>query len=139
MSEQQNVALIQSIYDAFGRGDIQYIMDRLADDVEWKLEAPASISYAGHRRGKKEVMGFFEGIGTSETNQKLTIDHLFGQGDMVAGFGRYAGVVKSTGKSFDTAIAHYFRVRDGKVVEFVDYIDTAASADARAATSAAGR
>jgi len=139
MNGQQNVALIQSVYDAFSRGDIQFIMDRLTDDVDWKLEGPSAIPYVGHRRGKKEVMGFFEGLATTETGHKLTMNHIFSQGDMVASFGRYAATVKATGKRFDSAIAHYFKIRDGKIAEFVDHINTAAIADARVATSAAGR
>ena len=33
MSEQQNAALIQSLYDAFSRGDLPFILDRLTEDV----------------------------------------------------------------------------------------------------------
>ncbi len=51
MSEQQNAELIKSVYDAFGRGDLAYILDRLAEDVDWTLEGPAIIPYAGKRKG----------------------------------------------------------------------------------------
>jgi ketosteroid isomerase-like protein len=30
-----NVATVQSIYEAFGRGDIPAILDRISDDVIW--------------------------------------------------------------------------------------------------------
>jgi ketosteroid isomerase-like protein len=41
MNEQQNAALVRSLYDAFDRQDIQFIRDHLTDDVEWTLEGPA--------------------------------------------------------------------------------------------------
>ena len=38
MNEQQNQALIQNMYDAFGRGDIHTILNNLTDDVEWTMQ-----------------------------------------------------------------------------------------------------
>jgi ketosteroid isomerase-like protein len=35
MAESDNVALVGRIYEAFGRGDIAYILDQLTDDVRW--------------------------------------------------------------------------------------------------------
>ena len=31
-----NLATVQSIYEAFGKGDVPSILDTLADDVEWE-------------------------------------------------------------------------------------------------------
>ncbi len=35
MSEA-NLALVQQLYAAFGRGDIAAVLDMLADDIEWR-------------------------------------------------------------------------------------------------------
>jgi ketosteroid isomerase-like protein len=32
---RSNTDLIRSLYEAFGRGDIPYVLAQLADDVEW--------------------------------------------------------------------------------------------------------
>ena len=137
MSEQQNAALIQSLYDAFSRGDVQHILDSVTDDVEWTLEGPSIIPFAGARKGPSEVLGFFQALGTTQTNQKLTAEVWCALGDTVATLGRYAGTVTATGKSFDTAVAHFFTIRGGKVARFVDLGDTAAFAAAYTATSSA--
>jgi ketosteroid isomerase-like protein len=137
MNEQQNTALIQKMYDDFGRGDIPAILAALADDVEWSLEGPAIVPYTGNRKGPAEVLGFFEGLVTTQTNMKLTIEHWVAQGDIVATVGRYSGTVTATGKSFDTAIAHFFTIKDGKVTRLVDFGDTAAFAEAYTATASA--
>jgi ketosteroid isomerase-like protein len=139
MSEQQNVALIQSVYDAFGRGDIQFILNNLTDDVEWTLEGPSIIPFAGKRKGHAQVKQFFEALATTQTHQKLTMEPLIAQGDKVAGIGRYAATVTATGKSFDGHVSHFFTVRGGKIARFVDVADTAAMADAYRAASAAAR
>ena len=139
MNEQQNTALIQSVYDAFGRGDIPFILARLTDDVDWTMEGPSIIPYGGKRRGVKEVIGFFEALASTQTGHKLTINQMFAKGDMVATFGRFAATVTATGKSFDSVVAHLFTVRDGKIAGFVDIVDTAAMADAYVASAAAAR
>ena len=33
MSTEENVHAVEAIFDAFGRGDIPYILDQLTDDV----------------------------------------------------------------------------------------------------------
>jgi hypothetical protein len=130
MNEQANTALIQSMYAAFGRGDIRFIADSLASDIEWTLEGPEIIPYAGRRHGVDQVLGFFHAMATTLTGPKLTITDIVAQGDKVAAFGRFAATVTATGKRFDSQVAHLFQIRDGKVSNLVDVVDTAAEAEA---------
>jgi ketosteroid isomerase-like protein len=134
---QNNVEIVKSAYAAFGRGDIATILATLAPDVEWTQEGPAIVPYSGKFVGPDQVAKFFAGIATTQTGHKLTIDHILGEGDIVATSGRYAATVTATGKSFDIAIAHFFHFQDGKMVRFVDYGDTAAVAEAYTATASA--
>ena len=39
MSSDDNVKTVQSVYEAFGRGDIPTVLDALTDDVDWASEA----------------------------------------------------------------------------------------------------
>jgi uncharacterized protein len=139
MSEQQNAELVKSVYDAFGRGDLAFILDRLAEDVDWALEGPAIIPYAGKRKGVAQVKQFFEALASTQTDNKLTVGPLVAQGDQVCMHGRFAATVISTGKSFDSAVAHFFTVRDGKISAFLDFVDTAAMAGAYSESAAAAR
>ncbi|SRR5713101_1676689 len=139
MSEQQNTTLIQSLYDAFGRGDVQTILNSLTDDVQWALEGPVIIPFAGQRRGISQVRSFFEALATTQTGRKLNMEPFIAQGDQVAAYGRYSCTVTATGKKLDCPIAHFFTIRNGKVSRFVDLTDTAAVADAYQSASAAAR
>ena len=84
MSEQANLELVQEMYAAFSRGDIKTIMDHLAPDVLWVAEGPEIIPFAGRRTGPAEVLGFFQSLGGTQENQKLTIEGNLAQGDRVA-------------------------------------------------------
>ena len=140
MSEQQNAALIQSLYDAFARGDIEYIVSRIAPDVDWVVEGPSIIPYAGKHKGSQQVLqSFFGPLANGETNRKLTMQPLIAQGDQVAGIGRYTATVIATGKTYDGAISHFFTVRDGKVSRMHDVLDSAPIAEAYGGAAAAAK
>jgi uncharacterized protein len=46
-------------------------------------------------------------------------------GDKVVALGWYSGAYKGTGRSFRARFARVWRVRDGKIVHFQQYTDTA--------------
>jgi uncharacterized protein len=137
VNEQQNVALIQKLYDAFSKGDIQSIIDALTPDVEWIAEGPSSVAYFGKMKGPDEVRSkFFGGLAQTQEDQKLTPETWVAQDDHVAMFGRYSAKVKATGKRFDSPLGHLFRFRNGKVSKFINLGDTAATAEAYQQASA---
>jgi ketosteroid isomerase-like protein len=138
MKDQTNTALVQKLYAAFAKGDVQTILDHCTDDIEWNMEGPAIIPYSGKRRGTAQVLQFFHALATTQSNQKLTTEIFVEQGDHVATLGRYTGTVTATGKPFDGPVAHFFTIRDGKVSRFVDVGETADMAAAYTASSAAG-
>jgi ketosteroid isomerase-like protein len=62
-----NVETVQAIYAAFGRGDVPFILDQVADDVAWEAWADSSAQTAGlahlaPRHGKAGVAEFFSVI-----------------------------------------------------------------------------
>ena len=121
-----HVETVKDIYAAFGRGDIPAILAKLAEDVVWEAEGPPAISFSGIRHGVADTAGFFQGIDREHTAPSLEMVSIIGSGDEVAAFGRYAATMKNTGKRVSSPIAHYWRFRDGKVVRYVNHIDTAA-------------
>ena len=46
-------------------------------------------------------------------------------GDTVVVQGRYTGTFKATGKNLDAQVCHIFKIRDGKLVSFQQFVDTA--------------
>ena len=132
MSTNTNLQTIRDMYAAFGRGDIPFILSKLDDDVVWESEGPAALSFSGMRRGPAETLGFFEGIAKDHENIQLDMPVIFGDGDLVAAFGRYRVTMKATGKPVDTPLAHFWTLSAGKIVRYVNYSNTAAYLDALA-------
>ena len=65
MSERTNADVVQQGYEAFGRGDIPALLDLLTDDVEWTLQGPSVIPFAGTRHGHEGVAEFFSVLGVT--------------------------------------------------------------------------
>ena len=117
MSTVQNIETVKELYAAFGRGDVQAILDRLTDDVDWSTDAAiASAPWYGARRGKAEVPSFFEGIARTGPVTEFTLVSIAGNDDGdVHAFIRYAFTVAATGKDVAMNLHHYWRFRDGMV------------------------
>jgi ketosteroid isomerase-like protein len=62
-SPLSNKETVQAIYEAFGRGDVSAILDKLDDAVEWETQVPVSgVPWLQSRRGKANIAGFFEAL-----------------------------------------------------------------------------
>lgn len=137
MSEQDNRALVQRGYDAFGRGDIPALLELLAEDVQWETPGPPELPTAGSRRGHQQVSEFFETINSLYDLQAFEAQVFVAEGDRVVVLGTETARVKATGKVLNTNWAHVFTVRNGQVVAFQEYLDTAAvMAELKAAQAA---
>jgi ketosteroid isomerase-like protein len=54
-----------------------------------------------------------------------TTKELLGAGEVVIARGRYRGTFKATGTAIDAEFVHVFRFKDGKIVTWQSYTDTA--------------
>jgi uncharacterized protein len=125
MSER-NIQTVQAIYEAFGRGDVPAILDRLADDIEWEHDTPSfGLPWYEPRRGKAEVPGFFGDLMDNVVLTMFEPRNFLAGGDQVAVIVRYAAEVKKTGRALpeDTEIHVWTLGADGKVTNFCHVVD----------------
>ena len=139
MSDQTNVALLESIYDAFTRGDIPAILNCLDPQAELIYEGSPAIPWAGNRRGHDGWQAIFQAFGQNLDDIVFSdpMKPFAVQGDHVVFSGRYAARVKATGKRIDSPLVHLWTVRNGKVVRCVELTNTAHEASACATGGAA--
>jgi ketosteroid isomerase-like protein len=116
-----NVELLRTTYEAFGRGDIPAVLDAFAEDIEWSV--PEVLPHGGRARGRDEVAGFFERLASMWDGFGLDIDALFGSGDHVCAMGRARGTLDGvqTGYGF----MHVWTVTEGVCRRFDEFVDPA--------------
>ena len=130
MSERDNSQIVQGMFASFGQGNLQGVLDVLADDVDWMMQGPAQIPYTGPRRGRDQVLQFCMTIGQSVEFEQFEAREFIAQGDTVVVLGHVKARARKTGRPFDHDWAMVFTLRDGKVVRYRNYEDTYALAEA---------
>lgn len=123
---QENANTVQGMYEAFGRGDIPTVLAGLDSQVEWR-EAENFIYADGNPYvGPNAVLeGVFMRIGGEWDGFAVSPQELLDAGDTIIAHGYYSGTYKQTGKTVRAQFAHFFTFREGKVVKFQQYTDTA--------------
>jgi uncharacterized protein len=134
MSAEDNLATIRAIYEAFGTGDVETILDAVADDVDWAVDAEPVAPWYGQRNGKDGVASFFADIANSTEVQDFAVEGMGASDNEVFAFLRFAVRMKATGREASFHLHHYFRFGgDGKVEYYRGSEDSAQVA--RALTS----
>jgi uncharacterized protein len=120
-SAVDHATTVGAIYAAFGRGDVPFIIDQLADDVEWEQGIrDTELPWLQPGVGKDHVLAFFGALGGGlqfTTFEPLTIAQA---GDDVVAVIREAAIALATGLPVEPDLyAHVWRFGpDGKVVSF---------------------
>jgi ketosteroid isomerase-like protein len=131
---EDNLATIRAIYEAFGTGDVATILDAVADDVDWAVDAEPVAPWYGQRNGKDGVASFFADIASATEVQDFAVEGMAASDNEVFAFLRFGVRMKATGREASFHLHHYFRFGgDGKVEYYRGSEDSAQVA--RALTS----
>jgi ketosteroid isomerase-like protein len=130
MGEQENTAVARQAYENFRTGDTGALLGQMAEDIDWRLPDIAGVPFAGARRGTGQVAEFFSTLADVQDVLSFEPREFVAQGERVVALGDYRWRVRKNGREYGGGFAHVFTVRDGKVVAFHEYMDTAAAAEA---------
>ncbi len=136
MSED-NLDVVRRGYDAFGRGDIDALLELFDEQIQWVTPGPSELATSGRRTGRQEVGQFFASVNELFDVQRFEPRDYIAQGDRVVVLGVEAARVRSTGKMLELDWVHVFTMRTGKVIAFQEFFDTAAVVAAMSAAHAA--
>lgn len=130
MNEQENTKIVRQAYDYFKSGNIEGVLSLMSNDVDWRLPKVENMPHSGTRKGIEQVTEFFSTLAGAQEAKQFEPKEFIAQGDRVVALGHYDWKVKANGREFESDFAHVFTVRDGKVVSFEEYFDTAPAAAA---------
>lgn len=121
MNEHNNIETIQQVYSAFGRGDVNFIVSQLTDDVAWKGHFAEQVPWAGDYSGKANVPKFFDAIFSNVDVLGFEPSEFVAQGQTVVSMGTFEAISKTTGKSGVTPWIFVWKFRDGKIESYEQY------------------
>lgn len=126
-----NVTLVQSLYAAFQRGDIATITGAAAPDTHWHVHGrPKDHPAMGEHKGPQGVEKFFGIIAETQDVAEFTPREFCAADDKVFVRGHYAWTMRKTGKPVSCEWVHIFTVKNGKMIGFDEFTDTAQFAEA---------
>ena len=125
--QANNLATARAVYDAFGRGDVQAILDGCTPNIAWHSGGIRDDFAAfGPRIGLDGVKSFFKDV--AENNQFSSFEprEFLASGDKVVVIGHYDITQKKTGKKLESDWVHIFTFSGGKCVAWRELNDSAA-------------
>ena len=129
MSTQENVQIVKDFFRALGSRDKQGLLALSAKDIEWIVPGedwPLAGTHRGHAGLENLLQKANETVETSYPEPPEFI----AQGDRVLVVGFATGKIKATNKSWEDNWVFAITVRNGKLTNVREYIDTQALARA---------
>ena len=118
-----NLESVRGLYEAFAKGDVPTVLAFLDANIAW-TEAEG-FPYGGTYDGPNAVLeGVFMRLGSEWDGFAVVPDEFIDAADTIVVLGQYSGTYKATAKSFKANFAHVWKIREGKAVRFVQYVDT---------------
>jgi ketosteroid isomerase-like protein len=128
VSTEKNVQTVKDFFAAIGRGDKEGLLALIAEDIEWIIPGedwPLAGTHRGHAGLADLLQTASKSIETSTEPREFVA-----QGDRVLVVGFAKGKIKATNKTFEDHFVFAITVRDGKLTNIREYIDTQALARA---------
>jgi ketosteroid isomerase-like protein len=128
--EDTNVAIVRRAYELWSEtkaGSVDHWMSLMADYVDWRSMADGApgLEFTCGASTREQVRGYLEGLTRDWEMLRYVVDEFVAQGDRVVMLGRCAWKHRATGKFVDMPKADVLRLRDGRIVGFMEYYDTA--------------
>ena len=122
---KENVELVRAVYAAFAAGDVPGVLGRMSPDIVWNEAENFPYADRNPYVGPEAVLtGVFGRIGTEWDGFTVVPEEMLDAGETVVVLGRYRGTYRATGRALDAQLVHVWRLEDGKVVRFHQYVDT---------------
>lgn len=118
--------IVQGVYEAFGRGDVAAILRHVAAEVDWEFVGSKGLAYAGKRRNHKEVTDFFAAVARVDDVKAFEPREFIEANEQVTVLGWEKTTARDTQKDFESEWIHLFTFKDGQVVRWRGFFNTAA-------------
>jgi uncharacterized protein len=129
MSTEENVQTVKNFFAALGSGDKQRLLSLVVKDVEWIIPGE-DWPLAGTHRGHAGLAHVLQKASDEVETTYPKPPEFVAQGDRVLVLGVATGKIKATNKTFEDHWVFAITVRNGKLTNIREYIDTQALARA---------
>jgi ketosteroid isomerase-like protein len=120
--EADNVARMQALVRAFGRGDIAAAAAFFADDIVLEIVAPPEVPFVRSARGRDAVLAATIANFQTVDAQAPVLEAVVAQGDTVVLLLREEGVWRADGSPYKLRGVHRYRFDGGAIALVEEFI-----------------
>ncbi|MGE0063651.1 MAG: nuclear transport factor 2 family protein [Xanthobacteraceae bacterium] len=125
MDTEATRAVVGAIYDAYERRDFETVAAHIDEDIDWIIYAPVDVfPFAGPRRGRRDVLTALAGIAELYAIESYRPEQIVVDGDRAAVMSDVRMVQRTSGRTMRFRVANFLRLKDGRVVEFREFMNT---------------
>jgi len=125
MDRSKNIQTVQNLYSDFGKGNIQGIMDVVADNVSWNDAGYPDLPFGSENRPKNDIPNFFKTLSESVNYSRFEPQEFYADGNAVVAVGHHEGVTKPKNVHFSSPWIMLWKFNDAGKVSYVrTFIDT---------------
>lgn len=124
MSSDANKQIIRDFFAALSSGDTPRVRELLHEDVAWTIigDTPVSKTFRGIEGFETGLIGNVLRQIEPDAGVRVDIIELIAEGDKVVA--RAQGTLQGLYGPYNNTYCHVFTVRDGKITENIEYLDT---------------
>jgi ketosteroid isomerase-like protein len=119
----RNVGVVRGFNDALAQGDMGGMLDFLDPQLEWR--APESVPWGGTFHGHDGFREFVGKLLDQPAEFRREMLEYLDAGERVVVLLRQMGQRKGSDTEYDVPEVHIWTIRDGKIVDFEGFFDTA--------------
>ena len=134
MRTQENVQIVKDFFAALGSGDKRGLLALVAKDIEWIIPGE-DWPLAGTHRGHAGLADVLQKANETVETSYPEPPEFIAQGDRVLVVGFARGRIKATNRTFEDHWVFAITIRNGKVTNIREYVDTQALARASEAAA----
>jgi ketosteroid isomerase-like protein len=112
MPWRENVETVRQGYEAFNRGDVEWMIARLDPEIVWEdaAEVPGTCSH----RGIRAVRAYLESFAQQWEEIRFEPESVLDAGERVVALVRMVARGRASGAPVDARLAHLYDLREGR-------------------------
>ena len=118
-------SVIEGLYIACRRADIEGMLELCAEDIVLVLHVPEDVSrYAGEMNGKPAVRRYLTDLHAAWSMIVVEPGRMRVEGGLVREVARFRSVFRATGDIYESNYRHIWHVEDGLITRCEEFQDT---------------